>query len=246
MIPLRDANPTRRRPVVTISLVAICIAVFAYELTIQAGQGADGLGRLFRDHGLVPASVVGQLRGTQGGGLGGALLALVTSQFLHADVFHIGFNLLFLWIFGNNVEDRFGRLGFLVFYLAGGILAGATQIAIGPTSEVPVIGASGAIAAVLGAYVVLYPAARVLTLVYLGVFFQLIRVPAIVILGLWFALQLVDGVVSLGKPEAAGGVALFAHIGGFIGGVVVAVLVRAVTSAGGPRAARSTDRAGVG
>ena len=165
-------------------------------------------------------------------------------MFLHGDPFHIGFNMLFLWIFGNNIEDRLGHIAFLVFYLGGGIVAAAAQVAIDPASTVPVIGASGAIAAVLGAYLVLFPGARVLTLVYFGVFFQLIRLPALVLLGFWFVMQVIDSVVSLGAASANGGVALFAHVGGFIAGVVVGLVLRAL--GGRPRSVRSTDRVGVG
>jgi membrane associated rhomboid family serine protease len=135
--------------------------------------------------------------------------------------------MLFLWIFGNNVEDRLGRLAFLGFYLCGGIAAALTQVAIAPTSTAPVIGASGAIAATLGAYIVLYPRARILSLVFLGFFYQLIEVPAVLILGFWFVLQLIDGFASLGLSSAAGGgVAFFAHIGGFVAGLLVALAIR--------------------
>ena len=150
------------------------------------------------------------------------------------------------WIFGNNVEERLGRIGFLVFYLFGGVAAAATQVAIDPISDVPVIGASGAIAAVLGAYLVFFPRARVLSLVFLGFFYQILHVPAVIVLGLWFVLQLVDGVASLGVESAAGGVALFAHIGGFVAGAVIALILGAVGGARGPRPARSPDRIGVG
>jgi membrane associated rhomboid family serine protease len=147
---------------------------------------------------------------------------LITSQFLHGGWLHILGNMLYLWIFGNNVEDRFGRLGFLLFYLFGGALAGLSQVAIDPTSNVPTIGASGAIAATLGAYLVLFPRARVTTLVFLGFFYQLIDVPALIVLGFWFVLQLVDGLASLGATQSGGGVAFFAHIGGFVAGAVIA------------------------
>jgi membrane associated rhomboid family serine protease len=248
VIPLRDANPVSRRPVVTIALIAVCVAVFGYELLIQSGGGDAALERLFRDFGLVPR----ELTATFGPGADQAdvryreLLGAFTSMFLHGGWIHLIGNLLYLWIFGNNIEDRLGRLGFLVFYLFGGVAAAATQVLIAPTSDVPVIGASGAIAAVLGAYLVFYPRARVLSLVFLGFFYQLLDVPAVIVLGLWFALQLVDGVASLGVQSSAGGVALFEHIGGFVAGVVIALLVRFVGGARGPRAARSPGRMGVG
>jgi membrane associated rhomboid family serine protease len=242
VIPLRDANPTRRRPVVTIGLIAVCIAVFAYELAVRSASGDAGLSRLFLDHGLVPADLTAQLGGDQADGLYRELATLFTSMFLHSDPLHIGFNMLFLWIFGNNIEDRLGHLGYLAFYLAGGLVAAGAQVAIDPGSMIPVIGASGAIAAVLGAYLVLYPRARVLSLVYFGLFFQLIQIPAIVLLGLWFAVQVLGAAMASGDSASAGGVALFAHIGGFIAGVAVGLIV----GGSGRRALRSSDGLGVG
>jgi membrane associated rhomboid family serine protease len=249
VIPLRDANPTRRRPVVTISLILACVAVFGYELLIQSSDGDAGLERFVLDHGLIPADLVAALRGSGGAGAPGLadqLLSVVTSMFLHGGWIHLIGNMLYLWIFGNNIEDRLGRLGFLLFYLLGGVAAAASQVLVGPDSDVPVIGASGAIAAVLGAYLVLYPRARVLSLVFLGFFYQLLHVPAVLILGFWFVLQLIDGVASLGVTNANGGVALFEHIGGFIAGVVVGLLIRTVGSPGASRVARSIDGMGVG
>ncbi|MBA2719107.1 MAG: rhomboid family intramembrane serine protease [Chloroflexi bacterium] len=246
MIPLRDANPVSRRPVVTILVIVLCIAVFAYELVIQSGAGDAALERLFREYGLVPGELSGAFNGGRANVLSAEILGVFTSMFLHGGWIHLIGNVLYLWIFGNNVEERLGRLGFLVFYLVGGVAAAATQIAIDPTSGVPVIGASGAIAAVLGAYFVFYPRARVLSLVFLGFFYQLLHVPAVIVLGLWFVLQLVDGFASLGVESAAGGVALFAHIGGFVAGAVIALILRAAGGARGPRPARSPDRIGVG
>jgi rhomboid family protein len=232
MIPLRDANPTRSIPLVTIGLIVVCIAVFAFELTRQWTGGDRALGQLITTWGIVPAELVDALG--SGRWLSPEVATLVTSQFLHAGWLHIGGNLLFLWIFGNNVEDRFGRLRFLLFYLVGGIVAGLAQVAIAPDSTTPTIGASGAIAATLGAYLVLYPGARVTSLVFLVFFYQLIDVPAVVVLALWFVLQLVDGLASLGGPVSGGGVAFFAHIGGFVFGAAVAALVRSRSGPRGP------------
>ena len=235
MIPLRDANPTRRLPVVTIGLIALCVIAFAYELGAQATGGDAALERLFADWALIPARLSAAMSG--GGGGGPAVLAtVVTSMFLHGGWIHLIGNMLYLWIFGNNVEDRFGRLGFVGFYLVGGIAAAVSQVLIDPHSTTPVIGASGAIAAVLGAYLVLYPRARVLSLVFLGFFYQLLQVPAVIVLGFWFILQLIDGLASLGVSHSSGGVALFEHIGGFIVGVAVGLLVR---GAGGQRPSRA-------
>jgi rhomboid family protein len=246
VIPLRDANPTSRVPVVTIALIAICVAVFAYELVVQATGGQAALDRLYLQFGLIPAQLTSSIGGHRADPESAGILTVVTSMFLHGGWVHLLGNMLYLWIFGNNIEDRFGRLGYLVFYLAGGVAAAASQVVIAPSSDVPVIGASGAIAAVLGAYLVLYPRARVLSLVFLGFFYQLLQVPAVIVLGLWFLIQLVDGAASLGGSASSGGVALFAHIGGFLLGVAVALVVRTMGGAGGTRPAGSFDRGDVG
>jgi membrane associated rhomboid family serine protease len=246
VIPLRDTNPTRRRPLVTIAIIAICAVLFGYELVIQSGEGDAGLERLFREFGLVPGELTAAWGGDQADRLYAELLGAFTSMFLHVGWIHLIGNMLYLWIFGNNIEDRLGHVGFLVFYVVGGIAASAAQTAIDPASEVPAVGASGAIAAVLGAYLVLYPRARVLSLVFLGFFYQLLQVPAVIVLGLWFVLQLVDGVASLGAESSAGGVAFFAHIGGFVAGAAIALIVRATQGGGGTRPAASIDRIGVG
>ena len=248
MIPLRDANPTRQAPVVTIGLIVACFVAFAYELGLLADGGA-ALDALVRTWGVVPANLTAAW--SAGSYASGETLTLLTSQFLHGGWLHILGNLLYLWIFGNNIEDRLGRLRFLLFYLAGGAIAGLAQVFIDPTSDVPVIGASGAIAAVLGAYLVLYPRARITSLVFLGFFYQLIDVPAIIVLAFWFVLQLVDGLASLGVDGVGDGIAFFAHIGGFVFGVIVAIAIRAVSRSarvgpvdgapGGP-----PDRASVG
>ena len=224
MIPLRDANPTRRRPVVTTAIIGACFVTFAIELGLQLSGGEDALSRLFETFGLVPADLTAALR--SGNFFSLPVLTLVTYQFLHGGWIHIGANLLYLWIFGNNVEDRLGRPAYLAFYLAGGVVAGLAQVAIDPSSTVPLVGASGAIAAVLGAYAVLFPRARVLAIVFLVVFFELTEVPSVVVLGLWFVLQVIDGLASLGVEDVVGGVAIFAHIAGFVAGLVVGALVR--------------------
>jgi membrane associated rhomboid family serine protease len=166
VIPLRDANPTRRTPVVTIGLVAACLIAFAWELGLQVNGGDDALDAFITAWGVVPADLTAAW--ASGGFLSIETLTLITSQFLHGGWLHLAGNLLFLWIFANNIEDDLGRLVFLLFYLGGGAAAGLTQVAIEPASPVPMIGASGAIAAVLGGYLVLYPRARITTLVFLG------------------------------------------------------------------------------
>ena len=232
MIPLRDANPTRRTPIVTLALILACFVVFAWELGRLGSGGMEALDAFAREWGIVPAEL--SAAWTSGTNLTGEALTLITSQFLHGGWLHLLGNLLFLWIFGNNVEDRLGRLRFLLFYLGGGVVAGLTQVAIGPHSTIPTIGASGAIAATLGAYVVLFPRARITSLVFLGFFYQLIDVPAVVVLLFWFVLQLIDGIASLGVTDAGGGVAFFAHIGGFVFGALVALVLRASARRRGP------------
>jgi membrane associated rhomboid family serine protease len=228
VIPLRDANPTRRRAVVTIGLVLLNAAVFGYELLLEEGSTAD-LEHFFLTFGVVPAALVDALQ--SGSWLSGPTFSLLSHQFLHAGWLHIGFNMLYLWIFGNNVEDALGRIPYLAFYLVGGIVAALSEVAFqlvsGGDASGPLVGASGAISAVLGAYLVWFPRARVLSVVYLGLFFQLVRVPALLVLGLFFVLQLLAGVAALSAPASVGGVAYFAHIGGFAMGVVVALALRA-------------------
>ena len=243
MIPLRDANPVRRTPVVTIAIIVACIVAFAYRLGLDATAGGGPAGdAFFERYGLIPAHLTAALQ--TGRGLGEQALALLTSMFLHVNLIHLGGNLIYLWIFGNNIEDRLGRLGFLVFYVLGGAVAALAQVAIDPSSPVPLVGASGAISAILGAYVVLFPGARVLSLVFLVFFYQLLEVPAIVYLGVWFVLQLVDGPRSLGVDGSGGGVAFFAHIGGFVSGVVVGLILR--RRGGAPREPVRRSPAGFG
>jgi membrane associated rhomboid family serine protease len=227
MIPLRDANPTRQVPIVTIGIILACFVVFAIELTVLTADGSDALDALVTTWGVVPVDLLAAW--DAGDYLSEETFTLISSQFLHGGWLHVLGNLLYLWIFGNNIEDRLGRLAFLGFYLAGGIAAALAQVAVDPTSDVPMIGASGAIAAVLGAYLVLFPRARITSLVFLGFFYQLIDVPAIIVLAFWFVLQLIDGLASLGMTGSGAGIAFFAHIGGFVFGVGVALLVRGST-----------------
>ncbi len=225
MIPLRDANPTRRAPVVTLAIVVICVAAFGLELVVMAQGGAAALEELFREHGSVPADLVAVLG--SGDILSEPVLDVFTGMFLHAGWLHLLGNLLFLWIFGINVEGRMGHARFLLVYLAGGVVAAIAQVLVDPASEVPMIGASGAISAVLGAYLVLFPRARIQSLVFLGFFYQLVAVPAVIVLGFWFLLQVVDGIGALGATTGVdGGVAFFAHIGGFVAGALLALPFR--------------------
>jgi membrane associated rhomboid family serine protease len=228
VIPLRDTNPTRRRAIVTIGLVLLNAVVFGYELLLEEGSTAD-LEHFFLTFGVVPAALVEALQ--SGSFLSGPTFSLLSHQFLHAGWLHIGFNMLYLWIFGNNIEDVLGRVPYLAFYLIGGVVAALSEVAFqlvsGGSLDGPLVGASGAISAVLGAYLVWFPRARVLSVVYLGLFFQLARVPAVLVLGLFFVLQLLAGVAALSAPASVGGVAYFAHIGGFVAGALVALALRA-------------------
>jgi len=226
VIPLYDRNPTRRFPIVTVGLIVACFIVFGLELTVSMGGGDAALEDFSTQWGAVPARITAAI--DAGNWFSPAILGIFTSLFLHAGWLHIIGNMLYLWIFGNNVEDRMGRLPYLVFYLVGGVVAALAQVVIAPESKDPLVGASGAIAAALGAYLVLFPGARILSLVFLGFFYQLLQVPAVLILGFWFVLQLISGAASLGPTTAQeGGVAFFAHIGGFALGVVVGLLLRA-------------------
>jgi membrane associated rhomboid family serine protease len=213
MIPIRDEIPTRRVPVVNYLLIAANIFVFLLEWL--AGPNQESLVYQFA---LIPANF------TSGFSLG-AFANIFTSMFMHAGLLHLGGNMLYLWIFGDNVEDSMGSGKYLAFYLAGGMVASLAHILTNPGSQIPTVGASGAIAAVLGAYLVLYPHSRVVTFIPLGYFMRLTLVPASIVLGLWFVLQLFNGVLSLGGGSDVGGVAFWAHIGGFVFGVLMARLL---------------------
>ncbi len=225
MLPLRDATPTTRTPVVTLGILAACALAFGYELLLLVQGGDPALNRFILRRGLVPADIVAAI-GT-GDLVTRAVPGLLTHMFLHASWLHLMGNALFLWIFAPRVENRLGRPLFLAFYLLGGLVAATGHILSDPASDAPMIGASGAISAVLGGYVVLFPRARIQSLVFLVFFYELIAVPSVVVLGFWFVLQLIDGFASLGlTAEASGGVAFWAHVGGFIAGVAMALLLR--------------------
>ena len=210
MLPLKDTIRSRSFPAVNWLIILANLAVFAF---VELPLGPRALNRLVTAYGVVPVELVTtQPR---------ELLTLLTSMFLHAGWLHLISNLWALYIFGDNVEDRMGSGRYLVFYLIGGVVAGLAQTLVNPRAEVPAIGASGAIAGVLAAYLVLYPGSRVITLIPLFFLPWFVEIPAIVYLGVWFVSQIFSGVLSLGMTAATGGVAYWAHIGGFLCGLVL-------------------------
>lgn len=215
MMPLSDDNRGRRTvPVVTWVLIALNVLVFLYELTL----GEQDLHRFFSDYGVIPQEISDRQH----------LWTLLTSMFLHGGWLHLGGNMLFLWIFGDNVEDVMGHVRYLAFYLLTGAGAGLAQVLANPDSTVPTVGASGAISGLLAAYLVCFPHGRILTGVFFGFLITTIMLPAWVMIGYWFVLQLISGLVSLGPDTAAtgGGVAWWAHIGGFVVGLVLVIPFR--------------------
>lgn len=221
MIPISDSPRARRFPWVMLLLVGANVAVFIYEVSL-----GRALGGWVQSVGLVPSEL---LSGVDRPPLapGPIYVTVFTSMFVHGGFLHLGSNMLYLWVFGDNVEDAFGHGGFLLFYLGAGLAAGLTHAVFNPASTVPSVGASGAIAGALGAYLLLFPDARVRTLIFLGPFFTLARVPAAFLIGFWFLTQLVSGLLALEVQTAqTSGVAVWAHIGGFVTGVGVALTRR--------------------
>jgi membrane associated rhomboid family serine protease len=212
MIPLRDVIPSRTTPVVTVTILVLNVLAFLYEMSL----GPVTLDAFLMIYGMVPAALEWN--------------DVLTSMFLHGGWTHVIGNMLSLWIFGDNVEDQLGHGRFLLFYLLCGTLAALTHVWADPFSPVPTIGASGAIAGVMGGYFVLYPQSRIITLLPIFIFIQIVEVPAVVFLGLWFLLQLVSGVgtqLAATTGEAVGGIAFWAHIGGFVfGALLVKMLAR--------------------
>jgi membrane associated rhomboid family serine protease len=213
MIPLKDNIPTRHAPVVTLVLIGLNTSVFlkTFLLGPWAGQ------RFLLYYGLIPCGLTGACEIV--GRAFSSEVTLVTSMFVHAGFFHFAGNMLYLWIFGNNVEDAMGKVRFSLFYLACGAAAAYAQVFMSPTSRVPMVGASGAISGVLGAYLLLFPAARVLTLIPLGLFTQVVEIPAVIVLGFWIVVQVVNGLFTF--TPGGGGVAWFAHIGGVAAGMAL-------------------------
>lgn len=218
MIPLKDMTPRRSVPFATLLLIAVNVFVFIHQVALPPAA----LDAFIKTYGLIPAKISMALAGRHYT-MEQALFPLFTCMFLHGGILHILGNMWFLWIFGGNVEDRFGSVPYLAFYLVCGIGSGISQVLFSWGSHIPSIGASGAISGVLGAYIVFFPRSRILTLVPLFIIFFLWRIPAIIFIGLWFAMQFLSGVVSLGQANV-GGVAWWAHVGGFLLGMLIAGL----------------------
>ena len=218
MIPISDENPTRLRPVVTWSLILVTIAVFFWQLTFSE-SAEEGVIRTFA---FTPAFLFENPSAFSFFGLPWPWLTLVTSMFLHGGFLHLGGNMLYLWIFGNNVEDAMGHTRFTFFYFFCGIFAALTQGLIDPHSAIPMLGASGAISGVLGSYVLTFPRARVNVIIPLGIIFYPLKISAVYVIGFWFLLQLLSGI---GAPAGMGGTAWWAHVGGFLAGAALTPLL---------------------
>jgi membrane associated rhomboid family serine protease len=231
MLPLKDDVPSRGIPLVTIALIALNVVAYLYQLSLELGTDAIPAHRgvlhtaeaFVFEFGAVPCRITGACPWD----FPHPFVTIFTSMFLHGGLFHIAGNMLYLWIFGDNVEDAFGHVRFLLFYLASGVAAALTQTAMAPTSRVPMIGASGAISGVLGAYLLLFPYARILTLITFGFFIRFVYVPALLVLGFWIVVQLVNGLFAVGVgAETGSGIAWFAHIGGFLAGILLLFVLR--------------------
>ncbi len=214
MIPLHDDNPTILKPLVTISFIVACVSIFFYQISLSPSSE-----RLFvYQFGVIPSVLFGTESFTRNA-LIPAPLSLLSSMFLHGGWMHLIGNMLYLWIFGNNIEDAMGHRRFVGFYLTCGVIAAVSHAIASPGSPIPMVGASGAISGVLGAYLLLYPRSSILVLIPIWVFIKVVRVPAAAVLGFWFLIQLVSGSASLSSH--GGGVAWFAHIGGFLAGMLL-------------------------
>jgi membrane associated rhomboid family serine protease len=220
MFPLRDKIPSKTFPFVTVSLIVINLVVFFYELSL-----GEQLNSFLNTFSIIPSrfqEVINQPSFQ----LFPVGLSLFSSVFLHGGWMHIIGNMWYLWIFGDNVEDSTGHFRFLMFYLLCGILAGLTHILMNPFSTVPTIGASGAIAGVMGAYFLLFPKSKILTLIFIFIFIQIIEIPAVFFLGFWIILQFISGSMSRGLVDSGGGVAWWAHIGGFLVGLALILIFK--------------------
>ena len=237
MLPLKDDVPTRSFPVVTVALIVINVLAYLYEFALGMPAEPTRGARLAAERayqafiyefGLIPCRMGEVCPSRLATALAGAphpWLTVFTSMFVHGGLFHVGGNMLYLWIFGNNVEDSMGRGRFVVFYLLCGVAAALAQYLRDPASPVPMVGASGAVSGALGAYLILYPHARIWTLVGFGWFWRLVPVPAVIVLGFWIVFQVLNGLITFGKDQP-GGVAFLAHVGGFVAGMALIGLFR--------------------
>src|ERR1700734_2854461 len=214
MIPLRSSEPHYNRATVTLAIIAVNVLVFLYELSI--GMNSHALQRFILLHGIVPDRIVHDSVGYS---------SILTSMFIHGGFLHIAGNMWFLWIFGRGVEDLVGHGKFLLLYFASGFAAAFLHILVNSNSTVPTVGASGAIAGVMGAYLIKFPRAHIVTLVFIFIFITTVDIPAAFLLLYWFAIQFFSGVGSVGYSESSGGVAWFAHVGGFIAGMLLVMLM---------------------
>jgi membrane associated rhomboid family serine protease len=236
IFPLKDDIPSKSWPVVTVALIVLNVLAFLYQLSLgfdARGPGAGAAQALVAEFGVTPCRLTASCPGVfmrLADDFPHPWATIFTSMFMHANPIHIGGNMLYLWIFGHNVEDTIGHGRFLLFYLASGVVAVVGQTLVTPSSSVPLIGASGAVAGVLGAYLLLSPHATILTLVMFGFFIKFFRVPALIVLGFWIVLQLLNAFLTYRAHPLAlgesGGIAWFAHIGGFLGGIALLFLLR--------------------
>ncbi len=215
MIPLHDDNPTRLTPFLTIAFIGTCVLVFLYQASLPP-RTSEAFVFTF---GAIPAVVFGQASLPPDLATIPPAMSLITSMFLHGGWMHLIGNMLYLWIFGNNIEDVMGHTRFILFYVVCGIIAALSHAMTNPSSEIPMVGASGAISGILGAYLLLFPRAEVMVLIPIFFFIRVMYVPAGLVLGLWFLFQLISGSAGIGR--GGGGVAFFAHIGGFVAGMAL-------------------------
>ena len=221
MFPIHDDNPTQSTPYFTYGLIATNILIFLYQISLPPQQ----LVVFYHQFAVVPNELSASLAGVPINQQVPEWVTLITSQFLHGGWAHLLGNMLFLWIFGNNIEDKLGHVRFLIFYLVCGVLAALTQWFFSQASPIPSLGASGAIAGVMGAYIIRFPRAKILTVLFLGYFITTVRIPAVFFLGMWFVTQAFNSVASLGAPANVGGIAYWAHAGGFVFGAILGPLL---------------------
>jgi len=231
LIPLKDDIPSRSVPIVTVVLIVLNALVFLYQVALgddASARGGSVAQAFVLEFGVTPCRLAGTC--PTPGDFPHPVLTVFTAMFMHGGLFHVAGNMLYLWIFGDNVEDTLGHARFLVFYLLSGAGAAIAQTLTDPTSRLPMVGASGAVSGVLGAYLLLFPYASVLTLLIFGFFWRVVQVPAVIVLGFWIVVQLLSGYLTFSAAAAGrgetGGVAWFAHIGGFLIGMLLLVLMR--------------------